>query len=41
MKKVRSYDEGSIEEKRFRDGRPYAIISYDMDGRTVRDVKIL
>ena len=41
MKRVRSYGEGSIEEKRFRDGRPYAIISYDMDGRTVRDVKIL
>lgn len=41
MKKVRSYGDGSIEEKRFRDGKPYAIISYDMDGRTVRDVKIL
>ena len=41
LSSVVDYNTDSISERRFKDGNEYAIVYYDMDGRSVRDIKIL
>lgn len=36
-----TYSDSSVDESRFRDGEVYAVIHYDMDGRTIRDIEVL
>ena len=36
-----SYSSQAIDERRYRDGKAYAVIHYDMDGRTIKGIEML